>query len=244
MLVLSRRPNEKIVFANLGITVEICSVARSTVRVGIDAPTSVQILRGELAPAADPTARPPGSSPRHHLRNRLNTANLAIYLAQKQLSSGLIHEAERSLNEALSQFSQLDQELADSTPAARAKREIRALLVEDNNNESALLAEFLRLHGITVEIAHDGQDALDYLRSHDRPDVVLLDMRMPRCDGPTTVAAIRGNAAYDGLKVFAVSGADPQECTLPNGSRIDGWFRKPLDPGKLISEMNLVLGRN
>ena len=37
------------------------------------------------------------------------------------------------------------------------------LLVEDNCNESALLAEFLRLHGVKVETACDGQDALDYL---------------------------------------------------------------------------------
>ncbi len=58
---------------------------------------------------------------------------------------------------------------------------------------------------------------LDYLRSHDRPDVILLDMRMPRCDGPATLAAIRGDAQYANTKVFAVSGADPQECPFPSG---------------------------
>ena len=52
--------------------------------------------------------------------------------------------------------------------------------MEDNSSESMLLAAFSRMHGIAVETASDGQNALDYLKSHDRPDVMLLDMRMLR----------------------------------------------------------------
>ena len=101
------------------------------------------------------------------------------------------------------------------------------------------------MNGINVETASDGQDALDYLRSHDRPDVVLMDMRMPRCDGPTTIAAIREDASYADMKVFAVSGSDPSEYSLPSNSRgVDGWFTKPLNPQKLVDQLNLACGRN
>jgi carbon storage regulator CsrA len=243
MLVLSRRPKEKVVFPTLGVTLEVCSVKGNVVRVGIEAPPSVPVLRKELTEQSNKIATAEHKSERHRLRNRLHTATLAVHLAQKQLKAGLDEEADETLTEAMREFSALDHELA----AAKSKpsREIRALLVEDNTNESALLAEFLRLHGVKVETACDGQDALDYLQSHDRPDVILLDMRMPRCDGPTTVAAIRRNIAYDGLKVFAVSGADPHECNVDSGSRgVDRWFTKPVNPAKLVQEMSLTLGLN
>jgi len=241
MLVLSRRPNEKIVFPTLGITVEVCSINRNVVRVGIDAPPDVPILRKEIATDEARLHDEASAKLRHRNRNRLHTASLAVHLAQKQLQAGLDDEADATLAEALREFSALDQEMA----AEKANREIRALLVEDNCNESALLAEFLRLHGIRVETACDGQDALDYLQSHERPDVILLDMRMPRCDGPTTIAAIRQNAAYEGLKVFAVSGADPDACAADPGSRgVDRWFTKPVNPNKLVQEMSLAFAAN
>jgi len=241
MLVLSRRPEEKILFPTLGITVEIRNISKNVVRVGIEAPPSVAIVRAEIASEADKTAL--ADSQRHRLRNRLHTASLAVHLAQKQLQAGLAREAEVSLSEAMRQYEELDREMVlAKNKAPTSERQISALLVEDNYNESMLLAEFLRLHGIRVETAKDGQDALDYLRSHERPDVILLDMRMPRCDGPSTVAAIGRDAAYDGLKVFAVSGASPHELSETQG--LDGWFHKPVNPTKLIHEMNLALGRN
>ncbi|HZZ79026.1 MAG TPA: response regulator [Gemmataceae bacterium] len=234
MLVLSRKPKEKIFFPTLGVTVEVCSVKGNVVRLGIDAPPSVPIVREEIAKSTQYV------SERHRLRNRLHTACLAVHLAQRQLQAGLDKDAGKTLDSALRDFSALEQELAAT--GGSPKREIRALLVEDNGNESALLAEFLRLHGVKVETACDGQDALDYLQSHDRPDVILIDMRMPRCDGPTTVAAIRRNAAYEGLKVFAVSGADPSECSIDPGSQgIDRWFTKPVNPKNLVDELHLSL---
>ena len=239
MLVLSRRANEKIDFPTLGITVEVCSINRNVVRIGIEAPSNVPIVRKEIASGVSRRHDPSQLS--HHNRNRLHTASLAVHLAQKQLQAGLDDEADATLTEALRVFSALDQEMA----AKATNRKIRALLVEDNCNESALLSEFLRLHGITVETACDGLDALDYLRSHERPDVILLDMRMPRCDGPTTIAAIRQNAAFEGMKVFAVSGADPDSCAVESSSRgVDRWFTKPVNPNTLVQEMNLAFATN
>ncbi len=53
MLVLSRRPSEQIVIPDLGITLKIIAIRGNTVRLGIDAPSHVSILRGELI-AANP----------------------------------------------------------------------------------------------------------------------------------------------------------------------------------------------
>jgi carbon storage regulator CsrA len=57
MLVLSRRLNEKVVFPGLGVTVQVVSVRPGVVRLGIEAPSEVQVLREELLqqPVADVT---------------------------------------------------------------------------------------------------------------------------------------------------------------------------------------------
>jgi DNA-binding response OmpR family regulator len=115
----------------------------------------------------------------------------------------------------------------------------RALLVEDNANERELLATFLRMSGVDVDTAEDGADALDYLRCHDRPDVVLLDMGLPRCDGASMVREIRRRPAFAGLKIFAVTGRAQEEFDLGHGSvGVDRWFRKPVDPLALVRDLN------
>jgi response regulator RpfG family c-di-GMP phosphodiesterase len=74
------------------------------------------------------------------------------------------------------------------------ERAPRALLIEDNVNERELLAGYLRSYGIETTTANDGQDALDYLSLHALPDVVLLDMQMPRCNGRCFIKKVRASA--------------------------------------------------
>jgi carbon storage regulator CsrA len=246
MLVLSRRPYQSVVFPNLGISVHVLRVEGQTVRVGVQAPRAVPVLRGEVEPSGD-AAPPPATDEearraRHRLRGRLNTASMALYLAQRQLQTGLRADADDTLQEALDELGRLEAELAAPNGPRRssARRRVQALLVEDNPYESALLGSYLRLSGLDVVDAGDGDEALDYLATHDLPDAVLLDMRMPRCDGPATVAAIRGNPACSGLKIFAVSGAKPEEVNVPTG--VDGWFTKPLNPARLVDTLAQAVG--
>jgi CheY-like chemotaxis protein len=119
----------------------------------------------------------------------------------------------------------------------------KALLVEDDQNERELLATLLRLSGLEVDTAGDGLDALDYLHTHDRPDVVLLDMGLPRCDGPTTVRAIRSDPTYAGLPIFAVTGHSPGYFDLEMGDGgVDRWFNKPLNAEALLSDLGRLPG--
>jgi CheY-like chemotaxis protein len=72
--------------------------------------------------------------------------------------------------------------------------------------------------------------------------VVLMDMGLPRCDGPTAVREIRRDPAYAGLRIFAVTGCAPEQFDLASGSAgIDRWFRKPLDPASLLHELKQEL---
>jgi carbon storage regulator CsrA len=237
MLVLSRRPQQKVLFPNLGVSVEILSVQGQLVKVGVEAPRDVPIWRDEIAPTAGVQEK----SPEHRLRNRLNQAGITLHLARRQLQAGQQVAADTTLLQALSALEALDREWLAPPAAAvapRPSREVHALLVEDNCNESELLATFLRLHGIAVETTSDGLGALEYLAAHELPDVVLLDMLMPRCDGPHTIAAIRRDPRLFGLKVFAVSGTSQEQCGIPIGPEgVDRWFTKPLNPARLAQEV-------
>lgn len=245
MLVLSRKPQETIVFPNLGITLEIVRIAGGKVRVGIDAPAQVEVLRGEVANRIDSPrtddleSNELPKSWRHRLRNRLHTAGLGLKLLEKQLAAGMIDEAEETLAKTLGIFRQLDAEVERAKASDHRVLGRRALLVEDDTNELQLLAGILRMSGYVVDTAADGWEALNLLKVNSRPDFVLLDMNMPRCDGPTTLAAIRVNPEWRNLRVFAVSGSSQREVGVSVGEvGVNRWFQKPLDPELLLGVMN------
>ena len=109
------------------------------------------------------------------------------------------------------------------------------LLVEDDANEREMLAGFLRLRGHSVVCVADGQEALDYLKEHETPAVVMVDMKMPRCNGTEMVHALRNDDRHHGARVFAISGSTPEENSLAIGEKgVDRWFRKPLNPQFLL----------
>jgi carbon storage regulator CsrA len=259
MLVLSRRLNETVVFPAINAAVRILSLKGCVVRLGIDAPREVAVLRGELQEAATlTTALPPKASPalpvdcldKNHRQFDEGFENTAksLGLVQLLLETGNVGDAKELLAQVRENFQLLRQrEKSASGPVPEkrpeaAHRGLKALVVEDDRNQRELLAGFLRAAGLCIDTAGDGSDALDYLRSQERPDVVLLDMAMPRCDGATTVRHIREDPAYAGLRIFAVTGSSPEQFDLAEGpTGIDRWFRKPINPFELLHNLTQEL---
>jgi CheY-like chemotaxis protein len=219
-------------------------VKRGRVRLGVEAPPEVTVLREELQDRTpewrkrelgldDPAEE--SNLWQQLVRNRLQVAGLGLAALHRQLESGQIQDAEETLQRIEEDHQLLRQRLRSETnPALKRKPEAykvpKALLVEDNANERELLATLLRRAGLQVDTAGDGSDALSYLHDRGRPDVVLLDMGLPSCDGPTTVREIRRDPTYAGLRIFAVSGHSPEEFDLDRGpAGIDRWFNKPVD---------------
>ena len=252
MLVVSRKQNQSVVFPSLGIRVEILRTGGKAVRVGIEAPNAIPILRGELADSAwtEIDSSKATSKEEHELRNRLNRANLAMQLLQKQLAAGRVNDAEESLTIALQAYDQMEKAVAspDAAPedscfdacVSDAVRK-RALLVEDDPNERMLLASYLRASGYDVDTAEDGQAALDYLADH-KPDAVVMDMEMPRLSGIECVKEIRNDYDVDEMKLFVVSGMNQKAANVPSGDQgVQRWFQKPLSPEDLVNELESSL---
>ena len=219
------------------------------VRLGIEAPLTVPILRGELQGAAADTVA--GSTVRpmsHALCNQLNKVSLRLHLLQRQLQTGQTVTADQTLTEAIEVLGGLDREWVTSQSRVEGRSQnqrpkCRILVVDDESNERELLAGLLAMHGCDCATAADGIAALEYLETAPQPDFVLLDMHMPRCDGPQTLRLIRGNPRHEGITIFATSGMTPKATGVETDARgVDAWFPKPLNPQTLWDAMQRHLG--
>src|SRR6516164_7645951 len=106
MLVLSRRLNENVLFPTLTSAVQVVSIKGGAVRLGIEAPPEVTILRAELQDrAAERGATTPLAEPaesrlrglRHLLRNRLSVTTVGLGMLRQQARAGLSDELERTI---------------------------------------------------------------------------------------------------------------------------------------------------
>jgi CheY-like chemotaxis protein len=83
------------------------------------------------------------------------------------------------------------------------------LLAEDDKFLRRAMEVTLTKRGITVLIAADGQEALDLLQSH-RPDLILLDLLMPRKNGIEVLHALRANPETATVRVLVLSNSSKE----------------------------------
>ncbi len=267
MLVLSRRQDQKILFPSLGISVEVLGFRGSNVRLGVDAPPSVRILREELLDgheldwdfekrenewngSPDSGDNSP-STIRHKLNNRLNALSLKLQVAEKLFARGDSDRGLEHVHSVLDELSDLelneaDNERSSASPVTACKTEdsvrsrlkLTVLLVEDNANERHLLSTILQMAGINVKSVTNGEEAIDYLEKNPLPDLILIDMQMPRLNGPQTISIIRNNQRFSKLPIYGVSGSSRTDVNVPISDRgVNGWFAKPVRTDKLIDRI-------
>ena len=105
------------------------------------------------------------------------------------------------------------------------------LVVDDEPTLRTILVEVLVDEGYTVVTARDGQEALEVF-ARDAPDLVLMDVMMPRMDGRAAFRAMREHAHGNGLPVILMSAmAEPADLD----PEISAFLRKPLDLDHLLT---------
>lgn len=237
MLVLSRRAGETIHLPTVDTVLEVLQINSNNVRIGVKAPESLPVMRGELL--KDGRRFPSTRSidvvalreEKHELRNLLNTVSVGLSLAKKLLEGGQQLQAEKIIEQTLGSLGGVPQ----TTSRSNESRPVRALVVEDDQNEQSLLASYLKSSGLDVETASDGREAIAHIERGLQPNVILMDMNMPHCDGPTAIRKIRMRPESADIKIFAVSGASRDDYAI--GRDVDQWFCKPIDPEKLVGSI-------
>ena len=110
----------------------------------------------------------------------------------------------------------------------------RVLVVDDSDVIRTLISVNLEMEGFEVVTAVDGQDALDKIIEV-APDVMTIDVVMPRLDGYDTVAQVRADPRTSHLKIAMVT-ACAQEADIRRGEAagVDAYVTKPFDPSTLV----------
>jgi CheY-like chemotaxis protein len=103
------------------------------------------------------------------------------------------------------------------------------LVVDDNRDAAATLAELLQSEGAQVRVVHDGRAALAEL-DHYQPQAVLLDIGLPDISGYEVAKRIRGDPRFQGMQLIAVSGwGQPEDRIRSSEAGFDAHLTKPVD---------------
>jgi CheY-like chemotaxis protein len=116
------------------------------------------------------------------------------------------------------------------------------VVADDEEDILTLLGVVLRGAGLDVIPAADGAEAVRLAEQH-RPDLIVLDVAMPRMDGREATAAIRRSDALAGVPVLLVSASTSdaaRERAMSAGA--DAFIAKPFNPGALAQRVRELLG--
>ncbi|MFE9095234.1 response regulator [Streptomyces sp. NPDC007264] len=118
----------------------------------------------------------------------------------------------------------------------------RVLVVDDNKVIRQLIRVNLELEGLEVVTAADGAECLDVVHQV-RPDLITLDVVMPRLDGLRTAARLRADPRTRDLPLAIISACTQYEVESGLGVGVDGFLAKPFDPTELVRLVKELMER-
>jgi DNA-binding response OmpR family regulator len=120
----------------------------------------------------------------------------------------------------------------------------KILVADDEPNIVISLAYLLKREGYTVVIARDGQEALETI-ARELPDLVLLDVMMPKKTGFEVCQEVRANDALQGIKILMLT-AKGRDTDLAKGTALgaDAYMTKPFSTRDLVLKVAQMLGRS
>jgi CheY-like chemotaxis protein len=129
-------------------------------------------------------------------------------------------------------------------------KEKNVLIVEDNPDDLELILRSLQRHGIKnrIEVARDGQEAIDWLNAVAKeniaalPVLILLDVKLPKIDGPEVLHYIRKNEKLKRIPVVMLTTSNEEQDKLKcYNFGANSYIRKPVDFNQ-FSETTRQLG--
>ena len=117
----------------------------------------------------------------------------------------------------------------------------RLLVVEDNELNRDMLCRWLSRHGYEVFAACDGVEGIEVARVR-RPDLILMDLSLPKMDGWTATRILKSDPDVAGIPVIALTAhAMPGDREKALGAGCDAFETKPVDISRLLAIVNRLL---
>ena len=119
----------------------------------------------------------------------------------------------------------------------------KKVLVADDEPNIVISLEFLmKREGYEVVVARDGQETLEAI-ARERPDLVLLDVMMPRKSGFEVLQAVRADEALQGTRILLLT-AKGRDTDIAKGTALgaDGYMTKPFSTRELVHKVAELLG--
>jgi chemosensory pili system protein ChpA (sensor histidine kinase/response regulator) len=117
------------------------------------------------------------------------------------------------------------------------------MVVDDSITVRKVAGRFLSRNGMQVITAKDGVEALTLLQEQ-LPDLMLLDIEMPRMDGFELATTIRNSPRLKGLPIIMITSRTGKKHTdRANEIGVDRYLGKPYHEGELLENINELLGR-
>lgn len=117
----------------------------------------------------------------------------------------------------------------------------RVLIVDDEQPLARVLSFAFRNEGYTVELATDGIDCMNRVSTFE-PDLVIMDIMMPRLDGIEAIRLLRQNQLHRGIAIVALSAkASPQARQDALDAGADLFSRKPFQIAQLLETVDSLL---
>jgi CheY-like chemotaxis protein len=119
-------------------------------------------------------------------------------------------------------------------PEPHVDRRARVLVVEDEHELRELIAQWLDTKGYIVSQAADGQDAVELLEAGLEPDVILLDLSLPRMSGREFLEWLRAQPQHEHRAVVVASAYLDEMPPMD----VERSFQKPFRPDRLAAELD------
>jgi CheY-like chemotaxis protein len=119
------------------------------------------------------------------------------------------------------------------------------LLADDEVDVSLVARTRLEVNGFEVETAEDGEEALVRFRAR-RPDLLLLDLRMPKMDGYQVCQVLKSDPCTSSVPIIIFSASSSQSRDLERKCMelgADDYIRKPYSAEELIAKVRLHLAQ-
>jgi len=117
----------------------------------------------------------------------------------------------------------------------------RILIVDDNDTNRDILQSRLELHGYDLKQAADGEEALAAIKEH-LPDLVLLDVMMPKLDGIEVCKRVRADNTLPFIPIILCTAkADSKDVVAGLEAGADEYLTKPIDQTALVARVKSVL---